>query len=85
MKTPVRKLDEESVRRTFPIADRVPGWYFRVFERSPGCWCVEGTDLWERTVGDAGDDENRVLESCIAAATDINPQLAAKAGTNARS
>ena len=80
MKTPIEKLDEGLVRRKFPIADRVPGWYFRLFERSPGCWCVEGTDLWGRTVGDAGDHEDRVLDSCIAMATEINRQLAAKAG-----
>jgi len=80
MKTPIQKLDEEMVRRKFPIADRVPGWHFRPFERSMGCCCVEGTDLWGRTVEDAGNDEERVLASCIAMATEINRQLGVERG-----
>lgn len=77
MKIPVKKLDEESVRHDYPIADRVPGWFFRMTEQSNCVWCVEGTDLWGRKVGDVGSDENRVLASCIAMATKINKQLGA--------
>ncbi len=77
MKMRVQKLDEEAVRRDYPIADRVPGWYFRMIEQSPCAWCVEGTDLWGRKVGDTGSDEHRVLASCIGMATEINKRLAA--------
>ena len=80
MKTPVHKLDEELVPKTFSNRRPLRGWYFRLFERSNGCWCVEGTDLWGRTVGDVGDDEDRALASCIAMATEINRQSATKAG-----
>jgi hypothetical protein len=80
MKVPIQKLDEEAVRRQYPIVDRVPGWFFRMTEQSMGVWRVEGTDLWGRNVSDVGTDENRVLESCVAMAIGINKQLAAKAG-----
>jgi len=76
----VKKLDEEAVRRDYPIADCVPGWFFRMTEQSMCVWRVEGTDLWGRKVGDVGTDENSVLENCVAMATEINKQLAAKAG-----
>lgn len=80
MKIPVRKLDEEAVRRKYPLADRVPGWFFRMYEQSAGVWHVEGTDLWGRTVGETGTDEKLVLDSCAAMAAEINRQLAVTAG-----
>ena len=80
MKVPVQKLDETAVRREYPIVDRVPGWFFQMFEHSGCVWRVEGTDLWGRRVSDVGTEENRVLESCLLMATEINKQLAAKAG-----
>jgi hypothetical protein len=80
MKVAVHKLNEEAVRREYPIADRVPGWFFRIREQSPCVYRVEGTDLWGRTVGDVGTDVDRLLESCAAAAAEINRQLAANAG-----
>jgi hypothetical protein len=80
MKVTIQKLDEEAVRREYPIVGRVPGWYFRMNEQSMCVWRVEGTDLWGRKVSDVGTDENRVLESCIAMATQIDKQLADKAG-----
>jgi hypothetical protein len=77
MKRLVRGLDEQAVRRRYPVADRVPGWFFRVWEQSYGCWRVDGTDLWGRTVSHAGADPDLLLENCIAAAAEINRQLAA--------
>lgn len=78
MKIPVHKLDEDAVRRQYPIADRLPGWFFRIHEQSVCVYRVEGTDLWGRTVGDTGTDESRLLDSCASAAAEINRQLAAK-------
>ena len=77
MKIPVTKLDEATVRRSFPIGDRVSGWFFRLEEQSPGVWRVEGTDLWGRMVSDVGSDEEKLLESCFTAAERINAQIAA--------
>ena len=78
MKASVQKLDEHRVRREYPITERVPGWFFRISEQSAGVYRVDGVDLWGRVVNDVGTDENRLLESCAAAATEINRQLAAK-------
>ncbi len=77
MKTPVIKLDETTVRRGFPIGDRVAGWFFRLKEQSPGVWRAEGTGLWGRMVSDVGSDEKKLLESCFTAAERINAQIAA--------
>ena len=78
MKKSIEKLDESAVRGEFPIADLVPGWFFRIYEQSAGAYRVEGTDLWGRQVGSIGTDEAYLLKSCAAAAAEINRQLAAK-------
>jgi hypothetical protein len=78
MKKSVEKLAEAAVRREFPIADLVPGWFFRSYEQSAGTYRVEGTDLWGRQVANIGTDEADLLKSCAAAAAEINRQLAAK-------
>jgi hypothetical protein len=80
MKKSVEKLDEAAVRRGFPIADLVPGWFFRRYEQSAGSYRVEGTDLWGRQVENAGTDVQYLLRSCAAAAAEFNRQLAAKGG-----
>lgn len=65
MKKEVRKLSEAAVRAAFPIADLVPGWYFRKTEISNGGWEVSGTDLWGRSVSKQGDDPERLLGECV--------------------
>jgi hypothetical protein len=65
VKQPVRKLDEDTVRRDFPIADRVPGWFFRVDEVSNGAYRAIGTDLWGRRTETAGSDPEHALADCI--------------------
>jgi hypothetical protein len=72
----VQKRDASEVQREYPIADRLPGWFFRMQEVSNGCWIVEGTDLWGRQVSDSGTDEQVLLESCIAAAERVNARIA---------
>jgi hypothetical protein len=44
-------MSEGETKRRYPLVDRVPGWFFRVEEISPGAWRVDGTDLYGRTVG----------------------------------
>jgi hypothetical protein len=73
----VAKRDASDVQRDYPIADSLPGWFFRIREVSNGAWIVEGTDLWGRQVSDSGSDEQTLLNSCIAAAERINAQLKA--------
>ncbi|QEG37843.1 hypothetical protein Pr1d_51910 [Bythopirellula goksoeyrii] len=75
MKSFVRILDAEEVQKEYPIADRVPGWFFRLREVANCAWIAEGTDLWGRQVSDSGHDEEQLLESCCAAAYRINEQI----------
>lgn len=74
MKVVVRKLDEETVRLDYPIAGRVPGWFFSIKEQSNNVYRVEGTDLWGRTVSEIGTNPDRLLDSCAATAAEINRQ-----------
>ena len=42
----IKAMNPDEMRRTFPIDDRLEGWFFRWYEKSPGSVVVEGTDLW---------------------------------------
>ncbi len=75
MKVWVRKRDAAEVQRDYPIADRLPGWFFRMREVANCAWIVEGADLWGRQVSDSGSDEEALLAQCIAAAERINAQI----------
>jgi hypothetical protein len=80
MKAPVSKLAEDVVRRTHPIADRVPGWFFRCEEQSSRVWQAEGTDLWGRTVSTTSHDYEAALDDAVQAADIINKQLSRDEG-----
>ena len=75
MKAFVHKLDIDEVKRDYPIADRIPGWFFRLREVANCDWIAEVTDLWGRQVSDSGHDEVQLLDSCCAAARRINEQV----------
>ena len=53
------------MRREYPIAGRLPNWYFRFTETSNNAWLVEGSDVWGRTVSRQGDDPEELLTACI--------------------
>ena len=76
MKRPVVKKTEAEVIATYPIADLLPGWYFRLRETSNQAWLAEGTDLFGRQVS------CRVTEGdvrpCVAMAEKIQRELDAK-------
>lgn len=65
MKRGVRPLDETEVRSQYPIADRLPGWFFRIGETSNSAWTAEGMDLWSRQVSRTGMDPDTALAACI--------------------
>ena len=73
MKKTVEKLSEEEVLRRFPVAGRMPGWFFRVDEISAGVYRVEGTDLWGRRVSRTGTDSDELLASCATEAGGFAP------------
>lgn len=82
MKIRITNLDENEVRKAYPIGDRVPGWFFRCEEQSNNVWHADGTDLWGRTVSATDSDYTRVLIQCIKMAEDINAQLKAAKATS---
>jgi len=75
MRRHVRVRTGEEVARQFPLADLVPGWFFRVREVSPGCYCVEGTDLFGREVCRQSGDPDEALEQCKVDARAILDQV----------
>jgi len=77
VKRPIEALTEAQLER-FPIAGVVDGWFFRVDERSIGCYVAEGTDRWRRRVSTEGGDAKRELAECVEAARSIQSQLDAR-------
>ncbi len=69
----VQKLDSDVVPISYPLADLLPGWFFRVREQSPGHYIAEGTDLWGRIVSFSGGDE--ALGRAVEAAQGIESQI----------
>jgi hypothetical protein len=74
MKRRVLPSDEKRLRRTYPIDDRVAGWFFRVDEVSAGVYVAEGVDLYGRTVSRTGYDPDRLLDECVADASSFLAQ-----------
>lgn len=53
--------------REYPITGLVDGWYFRQREVSNGCYVVEGSDVYRRTISrQTTGDPDAVLTECIA-------------------
>ncbi len=72
----VPRLDEPTVRRDFPIADLVAGWFFRCREVGVGgVYRVEGTDLWGTRVRAEGTDPEKLLRDCAESASGIGSHV----------
>ena len=71
----IERKDPAMLRSDFPIADRIDGWFFRQREVSNGCWVVEGSDLWGRTVSRQGGYPDVVLAECVADAKELQAQI----------
>ena len=71
----VNRLDEAETKRQFPLADLVPGWFFRVNEISNGGYKAGGADLWGRKVSRSGSDLDVLLAECAKDAERIIAQL----------
>ena len=67
MKKPrVIPASHEQMIREYPIAGRVHGWYFRVREKSPSIYDVEGRDPHGRAVSRLSVlDDEQALQVCI--------------------
>ena len=64
-KSRITPAKHEQMIREYPIADRVPGWYLRIREKTPSVWDVEGQDIYGREVSRLSVDEERALQECI--------------------
>ena len=52
--------------REYPIAGLVEGWYFRQREVSNGCYVVEGSDVYGRTISRQNTaDPDAGLAECV--------------------
>jgi hypothetical protein len=65
------KLDPAALIATYPIANQIAGWFFRIEETSMGAYLVEGTDLWGRKVRRDGHDPDVALNRCVEDAVQI--------------
>lgn len=64
--TRVTPASHDDMIREYPISGRAAGWYFRVSEKRPSVWDVEGKDIYGREVSRLGVlDADRALEECI--------------------
>ena len=65
-KSHIKPASHEQLIGEYPIAGRVPGWYFRVREKTASVWDVEGRDIYGRQVSRLSViDEERALQECI--------------------
>lgn len=72
-KSRITPAKHEEMIREYPIADRVPGWYFRMREKTPSVWDVEGRDIYGREVSRLSVvDEEHALQECIEYARKIS-------------
>ena len=75
MKKTVEKRSEEDLLRTHDVRGKTPGWFFRVREKSPCHWEVEGLDEWGRRVVVEGSDPHNLLsEAELMAESVVNEQ-----------
>ena len=69
---PVTPASHHEMIRKYPITGLVDGWYFRQQEVSAGCFVVEGSDAYGRTVSrQAVRDPDAVLAECVAFARQV--------------
>jgi hypothetical protein len=61
VKKPVKRRSEEDLLKTHEIRGKVSGWFFRVQEKSPCHWEVEGLDEWGRRVVVEGSGPDKLL------------------------
>jgi hypothetical protein len=75
MKALVKPVPEDKLRRDFPLAGMIPGWFFRVQEISPGAYRVDGTNVWGCLVSRTGSDRDAILKLCVTDALTIQGKV----------
>lgn len=63
----MRPRSHKDMIRDYPIAGLAEGWYFRQREVSAGCYIVEGSDVYGRTISiRTATDPEIALAECVA-------------------
>ncbi len=66
-KQTITPRSHNEMSRESPITGLVEGWYFWQREVSNGCYVVEGSDVYGRTISrQTTADPNAVLAECVA-------------------
>jgi hypothetical protein len=69
---PVTPASHSEMIRQYPITGLVEGWYFRQREVSVGCYVVEGSDVYGRTISrQTTADPDAGLAECVAFARQV--------------
>jgi hypothetical protein len=68
----IRPATRQEMLEKYPLADRLPNWFFRITETSNNAWLVEGCDLWGRKVSRCGGDPDALLAAYLCDAQDID-------------
>ena len=66
--TPARPAD---LIKSYPISDRLDGWFFRVVERSASHYFAEGIDCLGHSVSREGHDDEALLSEVVADARSL--------------
>lgn len=61
MKRIVKKRSKDDLLKTHTVRGRIPSWFFRVREKFPCHWEVEGLDEWGSGVVLEGSDPDKLL------------------------
>lgn len=66
MKKLIETRSEEDLLRTHNVRGKVPGWFFRIRERSASHWEAEGLDARGRNVVVEGSDPDKLMSEAEA-------------------
>jgi hypothetical protein len=76
MKGHLSSLDPVELAKEFPLANRMPNWFFRVSEMSAGAYQAEGISVWGNRVATQDTNPDRAVDRCVAMAQGIARTIA---------
>jgi hypothetical protein len=62
----------ESLKKEYPIGNKLSGWFFRIKEVSACCYVAEGRDVVGRTVSRQGLEPEKLLEQIVKDARELS-------------
>ena len=71
MKAHLSSLDPVELAKEFPLASRMPNWFFRVSEASANTYQAEGVSIWGNRVACQDTNPDRAVDRCVAMAQGI--------------